>query len=70
MKAPAILGHFLQKTLLCNQPRDLPGGPVVKTPTCRVGDTGSIPGWGTKTPQAQEQLSPQLSQNQSLQTPQ
>lgn len=61
-----LLGHFLRKTLaaggntqLKNQPRDLPGSPVVKTPTCHVGDTGSIPDWGTKTPQAREQLSPQ-----------
>ena len=32
--------------------RDFPGGPVVKNPPCNAGDTGSIPGQGTKTPQA------------------
>ena len=28
--------------------RDFPGGPVVKSPPSNAGDTGSIPGWGTK----------------------
>ena len=28
--------------------RDFPSGPVVKTPVCNTGDTGSIPGLGTK----------------------
>ena len=32
--------------------RDFPGGPVVKNPPCNAGDAGSIPGQGTKTPQA------------------
>ena len=35
-----------------------PGGPVVKNPPCNAGDTGLIPGWGTKIPYATEQLSP------------
>ena len=26
----------------------MPGGPVVKNPPSSAGDTGSIPGWGTK----------------------
>ena len=30
----------------------LPGGPVVKTPHFNVGGVGSIPGRGTKIPQA------------------
>ena len=33
-------------------PGDVPGGPVVKNPPCNTGDMGSIPGWGTKIPQA------------------
>ena len=38
--------------------RDFPGGPVVKIPPCNAGDLGSIPGQGTKIPQAVGQLSP------------
>ena len=37
--------------------RDFPGGPVVKNPTSNVGDVDLIPGWGTETPHAIEQLS-------------
>ena len=36
-----------------------PGGPVVKNPRCSGGDSGLIPGWGTKIPPAAEQLGPQ-----------
>lgn len=36
--------------------RNFPAGPVVKHPPCKAGDTGSSPGWGTKTPQALGQL--------------
>ena len=32
------------------------GGPVVENPPCNSGDTGLIPGWGTKVPHAVEQL--------------
>ena len=28
--------------------RDLPGGPVVKSPSCNARDEGLIPGWGTR----------------------
>ena len=35
----------------------LPCGPVVKNPLCNAGDTGLIPGWGTKIPGVAEQLS-------------
>ena len=35
-----------------------PGGPVVKTPHCDAGHTGSIPGWVAKIPHITEQLSP------------
>ena len=36
---------------------DFPGGPVVKNLPCNVGDSGSIPGQGTKIPHTLEQLS-------------
>ena len=36
---------------------NFPGAPVVKNPSCNPGDMGSTPGWGTKIPQATEQLS-------------
>ena len=35
-----------------------PGSPVVKDPPANSGDTGSIPGWGTKIPHTAEQLTP------------
>ena len=35
---------------------DFPGGPVVKNTPCNAGDVGLIPGWGTKTLHAVEQL--------------
>ena len=35
-----------------------PGGPVVKNPPSNSGDTGLIPGQGTKIPHAAGQLSP------------
>ena len=35
---------------------DFPGRPVVNNFPCNEGDTGSIPGQGTKIPQASEQL--------------
>ena len=38
--------------------RDFPGGSVLKNPPCSAGNTGSIPGWGTKIPHSAEQLSP------------
>ena len=37
--------------------RDFPGGPVVKNPPSNAGDTGVIPGRGTKIPHAVGQLS-------------
>ena len=36
---------------------DFIGGPVVKNPTCSVGDVGSISACGTKIPHALEHLS-------------
>ena len=38
--------------------RDFPGGPVVKNLPYNAGDTGSIPGQGTKIPHAVGQLNP------------
>ena len=38
--------------------RDFPGGPMVKNLLCNAGDTGLIPGRGTKIPHAVRQLSP------------
>ena len=35
----------------------LPGGPVVKNPSCNAGDSGSIPGWGAKIQHASLKLS-------------
>ena len=37
--------------------RDLPSGPEVKNPPFNAGDTGSIPGQGSKAPFAARQLS-------------
>ena len=37
---------------------DLPGSPVVKSLSSNAGDTGSIPGQGTKIPHIEGQLSP------------
>ena len=37
---------------------DFSGGIVVKNLPSKVGDMGSIPGWGTKMPHAEGQLSP------------
>ena len=39
------------------EPRDFPGGPVIKNPPSNAGDMGSIPGRGTKIPHAAGQLS-------------
>ena len=36
---------------------DFPGGPVVKNPPSNAGDSGLIPGWGTRIPHATGQLS-------------
>ena len=38
--------------------QDFPGGPVVKNLPSNAGDTGSIPGLGTRFPHAAGQLSP------------
>ena len=38
--------------------RDFHGGPAVKNLPAKIGDMGSIRGWGSKIPRAAEQLSP------------
>ena len=39
-----------QKELFSENRGDFSGGTVVKNPPSSVGDVGSIPGWGNKTP--------------------
>ena len=38
-----------------------PGDPVVRNSLSNAGDTGLIPGWGTKTPHSTGQLNPRTS---------
>ena len=40
--------------------RDIPGGPVVKNPSCNAGDASSILGQGTEIPHAAGLLSPRV----------
>ena len=44
---------------------DFPGGPVVKNPPCNSGDADSIPGWETKIPYAEKQLSPRTTSRET-----
>ena len=55
----AVYGVAQSWTLLkrLSSSRDFPGGPVVKNLPASEGDTGSIPGLGTKIPHATGQLS-------------
>ena len=46
--------------------RDFPGGPALKDPPGNGGDTGSIPGEGTKILHAAEQRSPHAETIESL----
>ena len=61
--AYAINRIFQQKLYLQNSQRGggwgeyFPGGPIVKNLPCNAGDTDLIPGWGTKSTHATEQLS-------------
>ena len=43
--------------LINHKTGEFPGGPVVKNPPCNAGDSGSIPGQGTKVSLAVDQLS-------------
>ena len=55
-------GLFTQAPLFNSQPkkmvRDVPGGPVVENSSASAGDTGVIPGLGTKIAHAQGQINP------------
>ena len=46
--------------------RDFPGGPMVKNLPSNTGETGSMPGWGTKFPCSSEQLSPCTTTSESV----
>ena len=46
--------------------RDFPGGPVVMNPPCNAGDTGSIPGQGTKISHVTKQVLSQHTEVESL----
>ena len=48
------------------RPGEFSNGPVVKNPPCSAGDTGLIPGQGTKIPHAMEQLSPCTAARESM----
>lgn len=54
----AVLWKLVNSLPLRSEQRYSPGGPAVKTVPCNAGDSGYIPGWGTKIPQAAEPLSP------------
>ena len=62
-----VLMHFSPCKMYFNKEfqkhcmRDFSGGPVVKSPSCSVGDASSIPGQGTKIPHAIQQLNPPAS---------
>ena len=54
------LGGFILTYSPCSRvgtPRGFPGGPGVKNLPWNAGDLGSIPGWGTRIPHAEEHLS-------------
>ena len=56
-----VLEIYWRESHQCGQRfelRDFPGGPVVKNLPYNAGDSGSIPGQGTKIPHAVEQLNP------------
>ena len=55
LRIPCLL---IISSLKIGKPRNFPGGPVVKNLPFSAGDVGLILGWGTKTSQAAEQLSP------------
>ena len=53
-----IVPHRVRQLKIPFNHWDLPGGPVVKNLPYNAGDTGSIPGWGTKIPRVAEEQSP------------
>ena len=54
---PRLVGPIVMWVNLKHHCRDFPGGPMVKNLPANAGDASSIPGPGTKIPQALEQLS-------------
>ena len=58
LKSPS--SSFLNCKFRLRKPKlgDFPGGPLVKNPPSRAGDTGLIPDQGAKNPHAAWQLSP------------
>ena len=56
--SPMVYVLWMKITMKILFNRDSPGGLVVKNLTSNAGDTGSIPGWGTKIPNAVGWLSP------------
>ena len=61
-----LKSDYTGSSLLCQsaesrpKSRDFPGGLVIKNPPSNGGDGGSIPGWETKIPHAEGQLSSQV----------
>ena len=53
---------FTSKGLL----RDFPDGPVIKNAPCNTGETAPIPGLGTKLSHAEGQLSPRVTNRESM----
>ena len=53
---------FTSKDLL----RDFPNGPVIKNAPCNAGETPSTPGLGTKISHAVGQLSPHVTNRESM----
>ena len=60
--APGPFMPFMKR----EKPGDFPNGPVVKDLSCNAGNMGSIPGRGTKIPQATGQLSLQVTTRESV----
>ena len=55
-----VQGSTVSGTKEIQKTEDFSGGPVVKNPPFNAGDLGSIPGQGTKIPNAVRQLSPHV----------
>ena len=57
-QCPHDRGHEVNLENQAEVGRDFPGGPVDKNPPSNAGNSGSIPGQGTKIPHATALLSP------------
>ena len=58
MTTSTIWEALVMNAALNIRPRHFPGGPVAENPPSYAGGASSIPGWGTKIPQATGELSP------------